>query len=46
MATILGISGSPVHNSNIDQTIQAILAATGVQTRFIKLSQMGKMQPR
>ena len=40
MATILGISGSPIHKSNVDQTIQAILEATGAKTRFIKLSQM------
>lgn len=40
MATVLGISGSPVPNSNVDQTIQAILDATGAKTRFIKLSTM------
>lgn len=40
MATVLGISGSPIRNSNIDQTIQAILDATEVKNRFIKLSQM------
>lgn len=40
MAKILGISGSPIPNSNVDQTIQAILAATGEETRFFKLSEM------
>ncbi|MFP3983002.1 MAG: flavodoxin family protein [Desulfurivibrionaceae bacterium] len=35
---VLGISGSPVRNSNTDRLVQYILAATGLETEFIKLS--------
>ena len=34
---IIGISGSPIKNSNTDRTVQAILEATGLETEFIKL---------
>ena len=34
---ILGISGSPVKNSNTDRTIQLILEASGIEYEFIKL---------
>jgi multimeric flavodoxin WrbA len=35
---VLGISGSPIRNSNTDRLINAVLAASGLQTEFIKLS--------
>jgi len=34
---VLGISGSPIKNSNTDRTVKAVLAATGVETEFIRL---------
>ncbi len=36
---VLGVSGSPIKNSNTDQALQAALAATGLETEFIKLSE-------
>ena len=36
----LGISGSPVKNSNTDRLVNAILAATGLETEFVKLSRI------
>ncbi len=36
---VLGISGSPILDSNTDRTIKRILEHTGLQTRFIKLSE-------
>lgn len=35
---ILGISGSPVKNSNTDRLVQAVLEATGLGSEFVKLS--------
>jgi len=35
---ILGISGSPVKNSNTDRLVKALLDAAGVESEFIKLS--------
>lgn len=35
---ILGISGSPVKNSNTDRLVNAVLDATGHESEFIKLS--------
>jgi multimeric flavodoxin WrbA len=35
---VLGVSGSPVLNSNTDRALAAVLDATGVETEFIKLS--------
>lgn len=35
---VLGISGSPIKNSNTDRAVQALLAATGLETEFVKLS--------
>ena len=35
----LGISGSPVKNSNTDRLVKAILEATGLEFEFVKLSQ-------
>ena len=35
---VLGVSGSPIHNSNTDRALKAALEATGLETEFIKLS--------
>ncbi len=35
---VLGISGSPIPNSNTDHAVQAMLEATGLETAFVKLS--------
>ena len=35
---ILGVSGSPVKDSNTDRALRAVLAATGLETEFVKLS--------
>ncbi len=37
---ILGISGSPVKNSNTDRLVKAVLKATGLKSEFVKLSNM------
>ncbi len=37
-AEILGISGSPIKNSNTDRAVQRVLEATGLESEFIKLS--------
>jgi multimeric flavodoxin WrbA len=37
---ILGISGSPIKNSNTDRLVQAILEASGLKTEFVKLSRL------
>ncbi|MCG8636434.1 MAG: flavodoxin family protein [Desulfobacterales bacterium] len=37
-AKILGISGSPVKDSNTDRLIQAVLDSSGLESEFIKLS--------
>ena len=34
----LGISGSPIENSNTDRLIKTIMNATGANTEFVKLS--------
>jgi len=34
---ILGVSGSPIKNSNTDRTVKAVLEASGMETEFIKL---------
>jgi len=39
-AQILGISGSPVKNSNTNRLIQAVLDASGLNAEFVKLSKM------
>ncbi|NDY72270.1 flavodoxin family protein [Desulfobacter hydrogenophilus] len=39
-ARIIGISGSPIKNSNTDRLIQAILGSSGLNSEFIKLSKM------
>jgi multimeric flavodoxin WrbA len=36
---IIGISGSPIKNSNTDRLVQAVLTASGLRSQFIKLSQ-------
>lgn len=35
---VLGVSGSPITNSNTDRAVQLALAATGLETEFVKLS--------
>jgi NAD(P)H-dependent FMN reductase len=35
---VLGISGSPVRNSNTDRLVKAVLDATGLESEFVKLS--------
>ena len=37
---VLGISGSPVANSNTDRAVKAVLKATGLKHEFIKLSDL------
>ena len=37
---IIGISGSPIKNSNTDRLIQAVLESSGLSTEFIKLSKI------
>lgn len=37
---IVGISGSPISNSNTDRMIQAVLGKSGKETKFIKLSKL------
>lgn len=33
----IGVSGSPIRNSNTDRAVQAVLETTGLETEFIKL---------
>jgi len=35
---VIGISGSPIPNSNVDRAVKKVLEATGMDTEFIKLS--------
>lgn len=35
---VLGVSGSPIPDSNTDRAVKAVLEATGLATEFIKLS--------
>lgn len=35
---VLGVSGSPINNSNTDRALKLALAATGLETEFIKLA--------
>lgn len=35
---VLGVSGSPIKNSNTDKALMAVLKATGCETEFIKLT--------
>ncbi len=37
---VLGISGSPIKNSNTDRLVRAILDATELECKFVKLSQI------
>jgi len=39
MVEILGISGSPVKNSNTDRLVKLVLDSTGLKSEFVKLSQ-------
>ena len=42
---IIGISGSPIKNSNTDRLIQAVLGGSGLKTEFVKLSSIN-VKPR
>lgn len=35
---VLGVSGSPIRNSNTDRALQLVLDATGFETEFVKLT--------
>jgi multimeric flavodoxin WrbA len=35
---VLGVSGSPIPNSNTDRAVRTVLQATGLETEFVKLS--------
>lgn len=37
---VLGISGSPILDSNTDRAVRRILEATGLETEFVKLSEL------
>jgi len=37
---ILGVSGSPIKNSNTDRAVKAILEASGLESEFVKLSEI------
>ena len=37
---VLGISGSPVKNSNTDKLVKAVIEATGADAEFVKLSEI------
>ncbi|WP_300673810.1 flavodoxin family protein [Desulfoluna sp.] len=37
---VLGVSGSPIKNSNTDRAVKALLDATGLETEFVKLSDL------
>jgi len=39
-AEVIGISGSPVPNSNTDRAVQQILHHSGLMTEFVKLSEL------
>jgi len=43
-AQVLGISGSPIKNSNTDRVIQSVLSNTNLSTEFVKLSKL-RVQP-
>lgn len=44
VAQIIGISGSPVPNSNTDRAVRLILEQTGLETEFVKLCELD-LQP-
>lgn len=37
---VLGVSGSPVPNSNTDRAVKAVLEASGLEHEFVKLSEL------
>lgn len=39
-AEILGISGSPIPNSNTDRAVRAVVEQTGLESEFVKLSEL------
>jgi multimeric flavodoxin WrbA len=44
MQKVLGVSGSPIENSNTDRALKAVLEATGLETEFVKLA-VHKVEP-
>ena len=39
-AQIIGISGSPIKNSNTDRLVQSVLESSGLTSEFVKLSRI------
>jgi multimeric flavodoxin WrbA len=39
-APIIGVSGSPIKNSNTDRLIRTVLESSGLETEFVKLSKL------
>ena len=39
-AEVLGVSGSPIKNSNTDRLVKTVLDATGLESEFVKLSKI------
>ncbi len=37
---VIGISGSPIKNSNTDRLVQAVLESSGLKSEFVKLSKI------
>ncbi|MHA2294390.1 MAG: flavodoxin family protein [Candidatus Hodarchaeales archaeon] len=37
---ILGVSGSPIHNSNTDRAVKSVLESSGLDSEFVKLSEI------
>ena len=42
---IIGISGSPIQDSNVDRIVQALLQESGKETKFIKLCKLKRFYP-
>lgn len=45
MSTILGISGSPVENSNTDTLVKTMIESSGLELEFVKLSDLNVTTP-
>ncbi|BBO91981.1 hypothetical protein DSCOOX_51610 [Desulfosarcina ovata subsp. ovata] len=43
---VLGVSGSPIKNSNTDRALKAVLNATECETEFIKLIWLNTCQEK
>ncbi|MHA2227161.1 MAG: hypothetical protein ACXAC8_18235 [Candidatus Hodarchaeales archaeon] len=37
---ILGVSGSPIPNSNTDRAVKGVLEFSGIESEFVKLSEI------